>query len=85
MRTPQRAKSLFRVIVVAGAALTGGAAACSGDDDGTGGMDAGEMRDAIARVDTGPMDSGLPGKDGGPEVDSGEPVDAGEDGMVLIL
>ena len=86
MRTPhERAKNLFRVIVVAGAALTGG---CSGDDD-PGPTDAGgEMRDAVAMMDTGPgpMDSGSPGEDGGTVgEDAGSPEDAGEDGMVLIL
>ena len=86
-----RTRSLFRAIVIAGAALTG-AVACSGDDDG--GTDAGDFvdtgtpaidagRDAMAALDAGMMMDA--GRDAGPPIDDAGPFDAGEDGMVLIL
>ena len=86
--------SLFRAIVVAGAAITGGAA-CSGSDShgtdsGPTAHDAGEMRDAVAALDSGPeLDAGPTEHDAGMDaamgpVDSGA-TDAGEDAIVLII
>lgn len=83
MSSPVR--SLFRAIVVLGAAVTAPACDC-GSDDPPG--DAGG-EDALVTIDSGPgeEDSGPIAMDTGPAVEDSGPgeEDAGEDAMVLIL
>ena len=84
MASPVR--SLFRAIVVLGAAVTAPACDCGSDSDPD---DAGRA-DTLLAIDSGPseLDSGPIAMDTGPSpADSGPPdeEDAGEDAMVLIL